>query len=154
MIVKSVFDFVDRDIYPISIGFSAYEKQFHSCVIPVLDSASNTWGFKNFQSMDNIQNRAIRYVIGVHRFALRLHVYRDNGQINIIDVGFMLSNIGKGICPLTMSALQDIHLNFSGGSTPYTLLCVCGGGGGSEWEGLGMGCGGIFKNIDSRFNYI
>ena len=61
--------------------FNAYEKLFYSCVIPVLDYASSVWGYKKFQPIDNIQNRAIRYFIGVHRFAPTLGVYGDTGWI-------------------------------------------------------------------------
>lgn len=61
--------------------FNAYEKLFYSCVIPVLDYASSIWGFKKFQSIDNIQNRAIRYFMGVHRFAPTLAIYGDTGWI-------------------------------------------------------------------------
>jgi hypothetical protein len=52
---------------------------FYSCVILVVDYASSTWGFKKFQSLDNIQNRSIRYFIGVHRFAPTLAFYGDAG---------------------------------------------------------------------------
>jgi hypothetical protein len=61
--------------------FNAYEKLFYSCVIPVVDYASSIWGFKKFQSLDNIQNRAIRYFIEVHRFAPTLAIYEDAGWI-------------------------------------------------------------------------
>lgn len=50
-------------------------------MIPVLDYASSIWGFKKFQSIDNIQNRAIRYFMGVHRFAPTLAIYGDTGWI-------------------------------------------------------------------------
>lgn len=55
--------------------FNAYEKLFYSCVIPVLDYASRIWGFKRFQSIDNIQNRANQYFMGVHCFASTLAIY-------------------------------------------------------------------------------
>ena len=54
---------------------------FYSCVIPVLDYASSVWGYKNFQLKDNIQNRAIRYYLGVHRFAPLLAYYGDTRWI-------------------------------------------------------------------------
>ena len=54
---------------------------YYSCVIPVLDYASSVWGYKKFQSIDNIQNRAIRYFFGVHRFAPLLAIYGDTGWI-------------------------------------------------------------------------
>ncbi|XP_048743557.2 uncharacterized protein LOC125656974 [Ostrea edulis] len=62
-------------------GFTAYEKLFYSCVLPILDYSSSVWGFKKFQSIDNVQNRAIRYFLGVHRFAPLLAIYGDTGWI-------------------------------------------------------------------------
>lgn len=50
-------------------GFKSYEKLVFNCVVPVMDYCSTVWGYKNFQQLDNVQNRAIRYYLGVHRFA-------------------------------------------------------------------------------------
>lgn len=62
-------------------GFRAYEKLFQSCVIPIMDYGSSTWGNKPFQSIDNVQNRALRYFLGVHRFAPTLALHGDTGWI-------------------------------------------------------------------------
>ena len=62
-------------------GFQSYEKLFNSCVTPILDYASGIWGNRKFQSIDNVQNRAIRYYLGVHRFAPILALYGDTGWI-------------------------------------------------------------------------
>ena len=37
------------------------------------------WGFKQFNKIDTVQNRAIRYFFGVHRFTPLLAI---NGEIN------------------------------------------------------------------------
>ena len=49
------------------VGYNTYTKLFNSCVVPVLDYCSGVWGFKQLNK-DNVQNRAIRYFLGVHRF--------------------------------------------------------------------------------------
>ncbi len=41
---------------------------FKSCILPVLEYGSEVWGYKFFKCADNIQERAIRYFLGVHRF--------------------------------------------------------------------------------------
>ena len=51
------------------IGFSTYTKLFQACVCPVLDYVAGVWGYKNFPGSEKIQNRAIRYFMGVHKFA-------------------------------------------------------------------------------------
>ena len=43
--------------------------------------ASSVWGFKNFQAIDNIQNRAIRYFLGVHRFTPILALHGEVGWL-------------------------------------------------------------------------
>ncbi len=49
------------------LGFKTFEKLFYSGVVPILGYCSEIWGFKNFQSSDNIQERAIRFNLGVHK---------------------------------------------------------------------------------------
>ena len=51
-------------------GFRSFEKLYNSCVVPFLDYCASVWGYKQFQSIDNVQHRAVRYFLGVHRFAL------------------------------------------------------------------------------------
>ena len=50
------------------VRYNTYTKMFNSCVVPVIDYCSGIWGFKQFNKIDTLQNRAIRYFIGVHRF--------------------------------------------------------------------------------------
>ncbi len=42
------------------LGFT-FEKLFCSGVVPILGNCSEIWGFKNFQSSESIQERAIRF---------------------------------------------------------------------------------------------
>jgi hypothetical protein len=50
-------------------GCKTFEKLYKSCVVPKMDYCSGVWGFKKYQSLDNVQHRAIRHYMGVHRFA-------------------------------------------------------------------------------------
>lgn len=61
--------------------FNSYKKLFYFCAIPVLDFTSSFWNFKKFQSINNFQNRAIRYFQGVYRFAPTWSVYGDTEWI-------------------------------------------------------------------------
>ncbi|VDH98618.1 Hypothetical predicted protein [Mytilus galloprovincialis] len=61
-------------------GYKSYEKLFNSCIVPIL-YYSCVWGYRKYQSKDNIQNRAIRYYLGVHRFAPILAIHGDIGWI-------------------------------------------------------------------------
>jgi hypothetical protein len=62
-------------------GFKSYEKLIHNCVFPVLDYCSTVWGDKKYQQLDNVQNRAIRYYLGVHRFAPVAAITGDVGWL-------------------------------------------------------------------------
>lgn len=62
-------------------GFRSYEKLYNSCVVPILDYCSSVWGLKHYQCIDNVQHRALRYFLGVHRFTPILALYGDSGWI-------------------------------------------------------------------------
>ncbi len=51
------------------LGFKTYTKLFHTLVCPILDYGSEVFGFKSFKCMDDVQNRAIRFFTGVHKYA-------------------------------------------------------------------------------------
>ena len=39
---------------------------YHTGVVPIIEYASGIWGFKNFKQAENVQNRAVRYFLGVN----------------------------------------------------------------------------------------
>jgi len=61
------------------LGFNSFQKLFNSCVCPILDYGSGVWGFKSFDKIDHIQNRAIRNFLGVHNYAPNLAIQGDMG---------------------------------------------------------------------------
>ena len=63
------------------VGFRTYEKLYYSCVVPILDYSSTVWGYSHFQCIDNVQHRALRYFLGVGRFAPTLALYGDTGWL-------------------------------------------------------------------------
>ncbi len=64
------------------IGFSTFTILFHSGVVPILDYCSGIWGYQSFGQIDTIQNRAIRFYLGVHKFAPNLAIIGDVGWIS------------------------------------------------------------------------
>ncbi|XP_053374736.1 uncharacterized protein LOC128547066 [Mercenaria mercenaria] len=62
-------------------GFKTFQKLYNSCVVPILDYSASVWGFKHFQAADSVQNRAIRYYLGVHRFTPKLALLGETGWI-------------------------------------------------------------------------
>ena len=48
-----------------NLGYAAYSKLFHTCVCPVMDYMAGIWGSKVNVRGEMVQNRAIRYFLGV-----------------------------------------------------------------------------------------
>ena len=71
-------------------GYETYTKLYNSGVIPVLDYGACVWGFKDFDNMNYVQNRAIRLFLGVHKFSSNLVI---NG-----DMGWIPSKIRRYVC--------------------------------------------------------
>ena len=57
---------------------------FSSCVFPILDYDAGVWGSKEFNEIDRVQEKAIRYFLGVHRFAPIHMLYGDIGWISCL----------------------------------------------------------------------
>ncbi len=49
-------------------GYYSYTRLFQSEICPILDYGSEIWGFRHFDKVDSIQNKAIQVYLGVHRF--------------------------------------------------------------------------------------
>ena len=53
----------------------------YNCVVPVMDYCSSIWGYKKYQQIDNVQNRAMRFYLGVHRYAPIAAISGDLGWV-------------------------------------------------------------------------
>ena len=65
--------------------FNTFSLLYNTCVTPVMDYAAEIWGVNNFDKPLVIQNRAMRYFLGVHRFAPTLAVAGDTGWLSCND---------------------------------------------------------------------
>ncbi|XP_064794113.1 coiled-coil domain-containing protein 90B, mitochondrial isoform X1 [Oncorhynchus masou masou] len=50
-----------------------------TCVCPVLDYSAGVWGAKRYFRKEHVHNRAVRYFLGVHKFAPILAITGDMG---------------------------------------------------------------------------
>ncbi len=64
------------------LGFNTYTTLYHSGVTPILDYCAGIWGYQKFGYIDTIQNRAIRFYLGLHRFAPNLAINGDVGWVS------------------------------------------------------------------------
>ncbi len=49
-----------------NVGFQTFSKLYHSAVVPVMDYCAGVRGYRKHSPYSNIQNRALRYFLGVH----------------------------------------------------------------------------------------
>ena len=61
------------------VSFETFTMLYNSCVVSVSDYCSTVWGFRHFKKRHMVQNRAIRYFLGVHRFTPILAIIGDMG---------------------------------------------------------------------------
>ena len=59
------------------MGCSIYKKLCDLCICPILDYSTCVLGFKKYDCIEAIQNRAYRIFLGVHKFAPKLGLEGD-----------------------------------------------------------------------------
>ncbi len=67
------------------LGFDTFTKLFNMGVAPVMDYCSGIWGYKEYSKVETVQNRAVRFYLGVHNYAPN-HVIRG-------DIGWVTPNV-------------------------------------------------------------
>ena len=71
-------------------GYSTFKKMFDMAVKSILEYAGGVWGYIKSKDIEMIQSRAMRYYLGVHRFAPIAGMYGD--------MGWMKPYMGRYIC--------------------------------------------------------
>ncbi|XP_034050550.1 oocyte zinc finger protein XlCOF7.2-like, partial [Thalassophryne amazonica] len=61
------------------LSFSTFTQLYDSVVASVLFYAAGVWGFEEAPKCDAVQQRAMRYFLGVHRFTPKAAIERDMG---------------------------------------------------------------------------
>ena len=64
-----------------NVGYHTYTKLYNSGVAPILEYASGVWPCVKGNEIDIVQNRAMRYFLGVHKFAPNAGVCGDMGWL-------------------------------------------------------------------------
>ncbi len=64
-----------------NVGFNSFSKLYHSGVVPILDYCSGIWGYDNYECSNKVQQRALRYYLGVHQKTPLLAIEGDTGLI-------------------------------------------------------------------------
>ena len=66
-----------------NMGLKTYTKLFESCVQSVLLYCSGVWAMKHGKSLQKVQNRAMRFFLGVHKFTPTLGMSGDMGWCDV-----------------------------------------------------------------------
>ncbi len=65
------------------VGYTTYTKLIESCVKPILCYCSLTWGYKRYPKLCEIQHRAMRVFLGVHRVTAIASMHGDMGWLGV-----------------------------------------------------------------------
>ncbi len=65
-----------------NVGYKTFTRLFDVSVSPILEYSSGVWGFKDYIKCERVQQRAIRYFLGVHPKTPLLALAGDFGWIN------------------------------------------------------------------------
>lgn len=66
---------------PNNFWIKTFEKLVSSCVVQILDYNSSVWAFQDYAFVNLVQNKAIRFFLGVHKFAPRVATNGDVGWL-------------------------------------------------------------------------
>ena len=64
-------------------GYKTFTKLFDAGVLSILNYGAEIWGYGNFSKCDNVINRAMRYFLGVHKFAPTAGLYGDMAWLSL-----------------------------------------------------------------------
>ena len=62
-----------------NVGYETFTKLYKCGVQPISEYAAGVWGHHKAPYIDTIQNRAMRYYLGVHKFAANAAIIADMG---------------------------------------------------------------------------
>ncbi len=65
------------------MGYETYCTLYDSYILPVANYAAGVWGFENYPAPQVLQNRIIRFYLGVHRYAPLCGIWTEMDWINI-----------------------------------------------------------------------
>ena len=63
------------------MGFKTYTTLYNTLVCPVINYGAEIWGYKEYTSCENVSNRAMKFYLGVHKYAPNAAVRGECGWI-------------------------------------------------------------------------
>ena len=87
-------------------GYNSFNTLFRSCVLSIADYSAGVWGTKKFPKVEQVQYKAARYYLGVHRFAPIESLLGDMGwSTSKIRHDWLILKLWNRLCALDESRL-------------------------------------------------
>ncbi len=64
-----------------NMEYKTYTTIFDTCINPIMNYGSEVWGYKDYPACNNIQMRAMKFFLGVHRYSPNVGVRGDCGWL-------------------------------------------------------------------------
>ena len=74
-----------------TLDYYIFNKLFDTCLTPIIDYGAGVWGFKDYNSINVVQNKILRYFLGVHKFAPNLGLWPLSSRPRHIPRNFVIS---------------------------------------------------------------
>jgi len=78
---RALGSMINKFICNKGLGYKTFTKLYDMTVCPILDYCAGVWGYNNFACINAVQNRGIRFYLGVHKFAPNLGINGDMGWV-------------------------------------------------------------------------
>ena len=65
------------------LGFNTFSTLYSSGATPIMDYGAGIWGFAHSSPCDLVQNKTLRYYMGVHRFAPTAALHGESGWMMV-----------------------------------------------------------------------
>ena len=96
-----------------NLGINTYQTLYSSYVESIMNYASGVWGFRNFNDPQLLQNRIMRFFLGVHRFAPNAGVKLELDWLECREVRWLnMLRLYNRISKMDTDRLPKIILNW------------------------------------------
>ena len=104
----------------------SFSRLYEAMILPILNYGCEIWNLKDYKCISDISNRAIRYFLGVHKFAPSLSLYGETGSCPIsIHVNLSILRMYNRICKMSDDRLpKQIFLSMDSHFTWYNRLSL------------------------------
>jgi hypothetical protein len=107
-----------------NMGYSTFTKLFNSCILPILTYCCPVWSHVDFSKLIQIQVRAMRMFLGVHKFAATIGVFGDMGWLECkYYVHIECIRLWNRLNEMSMDRLPSVIFNMDYLSTRKNTWC-------------------------------